>query len=387
MPKRIAALLLLLSMFFSLLGCSALYKKEYLSVSDYKEDDHKDYTGDYLSIEDYDELKTAIISMVNRHSREERFKFIGYGGSLQSDLAQACWEVKSETALASYAVEYMTYDFSRVVTYYEAVISITYKRTEEDIESIHYLSGMSKLPGSLEEALDDLEPQVCFKLTSSTVTEESVAAAVQSAYFSNPAGCVLMPDVEISIHPLGGVQKIVELNFEYGKSSTKINQLKTQLTDKIKQITSVYPTGRPAEQALQIFNTVSGSCTYDPDGALRSTNQALDKNLGNTAYGALVDGFADSMGMALAYSALCREEGIPCFVVIGKLDSAEHAWNIIKIDDTYYHVDVSMAKSTDVASAFLRNDSQMQGSYWWNIENYPTCEGLLGYYELFNIKQ
>ncbi len=379
MFKRMAAVFTLSAVFLSLLGCSVLYKKEYLSVSDYTEEQHKDNSGEFRSIESYEELKSAITSMVNRHSQEERFRFIGYDGSLQTDLAQACWEVKSETALGGYAVEYMTYDFGRVITYYEAVISIAYKRTQDDIDSIRYLSGVSKLPEELDAALSSFSSRVCFKLTGSSITRESVTAAVQNAFYSNPAACVVMPLPEVNVYPSVGIQKIIEINFEYGKSPSQIRRLKTVLTEKILQFSDSSANGTLPQQALSLFSQLSDACAYDPDNTLRSQNSSLDPSLGTTAYGALADNLADSMGMALAYSALCRQAGIECYVVNGTLDGTAHSWNIIKLDDAYYHADVALVKASGLSESFLRSDNQLLGRYQWNLEAYPICNGSLNY--------
>ena len=107
-----------------------------------------------------------------------------------------------------------------------------------------------------------------------------------------------------------GIQKIIEINFEYGKSPSQIRRLKTVLTEKILQFSDSSANGTLPQQALSLFSQLSDACAYDPDNTLRSQNSSLDPSLGTTAYGALADNLADSMGMALAYSALCRQAGI-----------------------------------------------------------------------------
>ena len=83
--------------------------------------------------------------------------------------------------------------------------------------------------------------------------------------------------------------------------------------------------------------------------------------------------------MALAYKALCDTLGIGCVVVEGRLDRAEHYWNIITVDGASYHVDTSRAAEQGFASTFLRSDAEMWGGYWWDIEEYPECAGPLSY--------
>ena len=66
-------------------------------------------------------------------------------------------------------------------------------------------------------------------------------------------------------------------------------------------------------------------------------------------------------------------------MVSGRLDRAEHYWNIITVDGASYHVDVSAAAELGLAGTFLISDSDMWGHYWWDNEKYPQCEGSLSY--------
>ena len=42
-------------------------------------------------------------------------------------------------------------------------------------------------------------------------------------------------------------------------------------------------------------------------------------------------------------------------------------------------MDVSRAGSLGFGSTFLMNDDQMWGSYWWDNQEYPVCDGPLSY--------
>ncbi len=65
------------------------------------------------------------------------------------------------------------------------------------------------------------------------------------------------------------------------------------------------------------------------------------------AYGALVEGEAVCEGFARAFQYLCRSVGIETLFVYGSSEnpttgkSENHAWNIVKIDGEYYHVDAT----------------------------------------------
>jgi len=375
MKNRIIAALIVAALFVTLSGCTTLFKKEYLSVSKYRDNAQSATSSDVAQISDYTELKDAVISLVNSHKTEGRLRFSGYEGTIQSDLSQALWEVKAESALASFAVDYMSYDLSPIVTYYEAVVYITYKRTQTEIDDIKYISGKAEMTKVLEPVVEDMNSYIALRITSSTITQDEVISAVNSIYTTNPAACVVPPDVSVTMHPEEGLQRIIEIELEYGWKLSELQKMKSALNDKINKLIEDVSDVKAAECALDIFEQLAKTCVYDPEGALRSSRSELDSGLGSTAYGALVEGYADSKGIAAAYSALCYAAGINCTVVEGTKDGEEHSWNIIDIDGSYYHVDASAYYIFGLSRSFMQNDEQMKESCSWDTGKYPACNG------------
>lgn len=69
-------------------------------------------------------------------------------------------------------------------------------------------------------------------------------------------------------------------------------------------------------------------------------NNAYDTSLTRyTAYDALVDGTSVCQGYAMAYSYLMQQAGIECTMIVS--DKMSHAWNYVKIDGKWFHVDVT----------------------------------------------
>lgn len=81
------------------------------------------------------------------------------------------------------------------------------------------------------------------------------------------------------------------------------------------------------EKALYVNDYLARNCQYDT---------TLKKH---SAYDALVDKEAVCQGYALAFLELTRQLGVTCEMVTS--ESAKHAWNMIKVGDSYYHVDVT----------------------------------------------
>ena len=89
------------------------------------------------------------------------------------------------------------------------------------------------------------------------------------------------------------------------------------------------------EKAIALHDYIILNTAYDYDSLLANNVPKVSYS----AYGVLVNGVAVCNGYALAYKYLCELQGIECLMVTS--DSMNHAWNLIKLGDHYYHVDAT----------------------------------------------
>ena len=59
-----------------------------------------------------------------------------------------------------------------------------------------------------------------------------------------------------------------------------------------------------------------------------------------------------------------------------RVNGENHCWNIVRLGEDYYHVDVSRCYNGDYAEGFLLNDERLWDDYRWNISTYPACSGV-----------
>ena len=117
-----------------------------------------------------------------------------------------------------------------------------------------------------------------------------------------------------------------------------------------------------AELALYIHDAIVSKFDYDTDYSL----------------------FHDGRGVCQAYSlgfiALCREVGLEAKTVVS--DEMDHAWNVVKIDGEWYHVDVTRADPVSVEAtsktvlhkAFLRSDAGMRSLGYRGYDTDIFCD-------------
>ncbi len=80
---------------------------------------------------------------------------------------------------------------------------------------------------------------------------------------------------------------------------------------------------------------------------LVSYDESADMN--QSAYSALVNASSVCAGYSRAFQYLMIELNIPCYYCTGTANGENHAWNIIKLEDAYYNLDISWNDSLGTA--------------------------------------
>ena len=89
------------------------------------------------------------------------------------------------------------------------------------------------------------------------------------------------------------------------------------------------------EKALLLHDKLALNCEYDYDNVLAGTLPNESYNM----YGALINKICVCQGYAFAYQYMLTKLGVECSFCSSK--EHVHAWNVVKIDGKYYHVDVT----------------------------------------------
>lgn len=376
--KRFLPLLLALAAMVSCAGCN-IFDRTVYEVTEYSAETEEATNDSVGYISDYAALRRAIVWLVSEHQESAELQFQNYDGNISRDLSQACWEVKSSTPLGAFAVDYTSFDLSRIVSFYQADVYITYKRSAEQMEALEQLGGLSAFQRRLNTALSAGEHYLVLQMTAASLTPEAVTDYIQKAYYADALASPVLPRAEVSLYPDSGVERIVEITLDYGMTDEDLTAMRQALTDACDTAAasiageadaSDEPSGEPeepdpADRLYAAAQYLSALCAYAPEEG------------GSTAYDALVTAAADSEGMAMAFQALCSKLGIDCQTVSGRLDNEEHFWTIVTFGGQSYHID-----PTAPTEHFLTGDDEMWGRYWWDTAAYPVCAEDYNYFGL-----
>ena len=356
MHKRCIAGILLAALLVSLCGCTSVFDKEYLSVRPYEEPSNLLTDADTTQIRNYAGLMRALNTMAAQYERSFVLAFGDYDGIIADDLAAACEELRTGTAIGAYCIESVSYETEQVIAYCEASITITYNRPESEVRSIYSAQTQKSILDCVVDALDRQKTQFAIQISTSTLETDDVAALVRSACLNQPQLVVDFPSIDVTVYSgSSNSQKIFGITLQYSVSESAVNDRRTQLDGRVRTLTSALTTGEQ-ETPLQAALVVMRAC-----------EQRISPV--STAYDALVSGAADSYGLAMAYKAVCDALNIPCQVVSGRFQGTDRCWNIVQVGGNYYHLDLSMQSET----LWLRSDESMRSTYQWDAEGCPAC--------------
>ena len=129
---------------------------------------------------------------------------------------------------------------------------------------------------------------------------------------------------------------MVELIPEYLFTRDKIKEHRLAMKSRVKKLALLAEKLSEKEKELFIHDFIVKNVKYDK----------LKKEYSHEIIGALGNGVAVCEGMAKAVKILCDELGIWCIVALSDANPDKgikyrHAWNVIRIDGKYYHLDVT----------------------------------------------
>jgi len=149
---------------------------------------------------------------------------------------------------------------------------------------------------------------------------------------------------------------------------------------------------KTADKCRQILKKIKGETDYEKE---KWIHDYLVKNISYgypdddraadgdafTTYGALVRGKCVCNGYSEAMKLLCDLSGIDCKMITGTAGGENHAWNLVKLDDQWYHTDVTWDDpSPDVPGRVLYTyfnveETAIDKSHSWDDEWYLTADG------------
>lgn len=93
-----------------------------------------------------------------------------------------------------------------------------------------------------------------------------------------------------------------------------------------------------------------------------------------SVYSALTTSLAVCQGYSMTAYKMLNYAGIENRIVVGKVNDTSHSWNIIKISDSWYQLDITNNDSVEKNKYFLVSDEMLiNNQYVWDRSRYPKA--------------
>lgn len=171
-----------------------------------------------------------------------------------------------------------------------------------------------------------------------------------------------------------------KIEYEYSSFDAKIRVHQTYLTnDPQEQIVD--------EKVAQILSTVQADSMSDfekvkfvNDFIVKNTAYSTESNASpHSAYAVLQEQKGVCQGYALLALKMLEGLGMEAQYVIGDVYTGGHAWNLVKVDGEWYHLDTTWndptpdRKNVVRYEYFLISDEQMSKDHTWVQSDYPKA--------------
>ena len=146
---------------------------------------------------------------------------------------------------------------------------------------------------------------------------------------------------------------VVQIVLDFNETSNNINQSKKVFDSEVNKIINnakKYSSNYLREK--YVYDTLVTTIKYDKNASM---NQS--------AYSAIVNKKTICAGYSRAFQYILNRLGIPTYYVVG-VANVNHAWNIVKLDDGYYNVDLTWGISEiNRYQYFNKTDSEFNSTH------------------------
>ncbi len=357
--KRISILaVILLSMCVLLCGCQFWMDGEHYSVKPHLEDDIPQDPGT-LSAYSYNSLRAVLETLVEDVATQAVINLSGFSTEqMEVFIDRAITQTKKNHPIAAYAVDEITYEIGTNAGKPAVAVEITYHHSRSEILRIKRAANMDEAQYIITDALDEYDAGVVLQVN--TFYDMDFTQMVQDYVDSNPQICVEMPQVTATVYPETGTKRIVELAFTYQTSRDTLRQMRNE-------VSSVFLSARlyvssdaePWEKYSQLYSFLMERFDYVIETSI------------TPSYSLLRHGVGDSEAFANVYAAMCRQTGLDCRVVSGTRAGEAWYWNVLIMEDGYYHLDLLQSSRN---GAFQPKLAETMTGYVWDYSAFPEME-------------
>lgn len=346
MKKILIPILLLM---FMLSGCSAWLDGEYHSVKPHASDGSR-LSDDVVTVSDYQQLRDALVEMVTSGRQQSTIYITDINlEDVDQYVYTAIMHVFQNSAIGAYAVEEIEFETGTSGGISAIAVDVTYIHGRQEILRIKKATNMDGVQNLISAALRNCDTSAVIKVDNYESLD--IEQFVQEYINTNPHICMEQPQVTATIYPKQGKERVIEVFFTYQNSRTDLQMMQNTVS--------------PIFSAAEMYVISSDDAGQKYEQLFSFLMERFDYKLETSitpVYSLLRYGVGDSKAFAMVYSIMCQNADMECRVVSGTKNGEAYYWNLIRFEDTDYHVD--LLASSEAGEFTLMIPDEMTGYVW-----------------------
>lgn len=266
----------------------------------------------------------------------------------------------------------------------EASVEISqsrYKNTSVS-GSVYTVSNKSQLQSALTKSIDSIEARVRIVCSDGYLSggyEEFEATFSDVIDIAGAGSYIKSYGIMYYLNNKG----IYDITYNYVNGINDARNKEAEVKNAVKKVIAsiITPNMSDYQKEKAIHDYVVNNTRYDVEN-MEKDSYPPDSH---TAYGVFIKKVAVCEGYASAIKKLLDEVNIENLLIVGDADGVPHAWNLVKIDGYWSHVDAtwndpisfSMGRQVPILryDYFNKTDSFMSKTHTWIKNNYPMADG------------
>ncbi|MDD3346388.1 hypothetical protein [Oscillibacter sp.] len=149
-----------------LTGCAPLLERTYSTAEPHSSKFWESEAAGTLRAENHQDIVNDLLLLIGQHTDAATLRLYNFKDDMTvaETLEKATTEIKQETPMGAYAVEYITSSSQAQRGYYEIAVQISYRRTAEQIQAVVNATSPEALYSLLETALDDGRSELAVRI-------------------------------------------------------------------------------------------------------------------------------------------------------------------------------------------------------------------------------
>lgn len=364
--KRIAAVILLLTLAVGSAACSRLIGEDYYSVQEHVEQKLPEElpTEETLPtvVTNRNELRGAVLSFIRNWTERGTIYVENYEGEINADLSETMEYATAEDPVGAYAVDYADAELSGDGQDGSIELNIVFRRSAAEIDAIVTVNDNLVAEEMIRQALQNYDTALTLRIRN--YSETDFVAYIRRYCLEHPEEVGALPTFSAAVYPREGDTRILELHFEYAHTRDEMHLMQDSVATVLRSAASYVRKGQNDTERAELLARFL---------LLRFSYSLGTEEPSMPAYELLHQGIAHSLSFASVVYAECSSAGMECLMVSGTRNGAPHYWNLIRLDEVYYHVDLMRSvERGEKELTLLQAEEVAEEGYGWDTEAYPS---------------